>query len=606
MATPQPSQWSQVLLSRPKRSCRRISIGCLLLFVLLFGGLCALFSLWLTPAEASSPDNFPPRPLHVWLLIDNSNSMYEMGGVGSDPDLLRLDAARLFLTYLGVDEPALIHQAGVIFFGSEAHVAVPLSRLTNDAQRAALLTEIVTPTRLGWTDHLTALQLAQAEIERAEGDGRSVIVLLTDGKPELSGSPLPVDAADYRDALQAQSDQFRQAGVPLFLILLANEATDNDRTIAGVWQPLWQSMSQATPPGRFFTARSAADLPDIYHRIVVALTGRESEGVVLSTTVSDMVVETLSVPSGLVQLTLVISKSDPAQKVTIETATGETLTPDSPLVRRAGQSQETPEEVWVVDQPVAGNWTVRIEGAGQVTIWQDYKSGSVTAVPATALPTALSTTPTPAISLALPTAGEPTGTPARPPATTLATPSPTPSVTAATTQTAVLTSPVLTPTVVPQTDSPSARRWPLWLLGASLLLAGLAGGLFGLYRMRQPRLSGSLRVLAENGRLPKLVELDTRRQTAVTIGKPPADIPLPGSVWQATIRPGLSVNGAPQMILEGPGELTVNDVPLSRPTPLFDMATIDLGGGVRIRYEDLRLRRTARQNGWSASQKRAI
>ena len=60
------------------------------------------------------------------------------------------------------------------------------------------------------------------------------------------------------------------------------------------------------------------------------------------------------------------------------------------------------------------------------------------------------------------------------------------------------------------------------------------------------------------------------------------------------------------MLVDGPGELTINDVPLSQPTPLFDMAVIDLGGGVKIRYEDLRLRRAARQNGWRSGQKRAL
>lgn len=179
--------------------------------------------------------------------------------------------------------------------------------------------------------------------------------------------------------------------------------------------------------------------------------------------------------------------------------------------------------------------------------------------------------------------------------------------TATTTPAATLTGSGLPATAVPETTDPLApQRWPLWLLGGSLLLAGLGGGLFWLRRARRPRVSGNVRILAENGRLPRVLDLDARRQTAVTLGKPPADIPLPGSVWRATIRPGLSVNGAPQMVIEGTGDLTLNDAPLSRPTPLFDMATIDLGGGVRIRYEDLRLRRMARQNGWSAGRKRAI
>ncbi|MBP6470785.1 MAG: VWA domain-containing protein [Chloroflexi bacterium] len=596
MTTPQPSRWSDSLLTRPRQSCRRVGIGCFLLVLLLLGSLCALLTLLLTPDGVSAAANVDSRPLQVWLLIDNSNSMYDRGGLGSDPDLLRLDAARLFLTYLGVDEPGLLHQAGVIFFGSAAELVVPLTPLADDAQRADLFAQIANPARLGWTDHLAALQLAQAEIEAADGrQGHPVIILLTDGKPELHDDLSPAAHADYLAALQAQSDRFQQAGVPLFLILLANETTDEDIEIAATWQPFWQTMSQATPPGRFYSARTAADLPDIYHDIVVALTGRESDGIVLSTAVTGETEAILPIPSGLAQLTLVVSKSDPAQEVTIQTAADEILTPDSPHVRRAGQNQGTLEEVWVIEQPPAGSWTVRITGPGEVTIWQDTKRLPPTAV----APTAILATASPT---RLPAQSRPTQTPA----TLAVTPAPGP--TSAATHTALLIGPGMTPTAVPPlvAVAPSPRRWTVWyLVGLGLAACGV-GGLVWLRQARRPRVSGSVRVLTANGRLPQTIDLDDRRQTVVTIGHPPADIPLSGSMMRLTIRPGLVVGGVPQMLVDGPGELTLNEVPLSRPTPLFDMAIIDLGGGVKIRYEDLRLRRAARQNGWRSGQKRPI
>lgn len=584
----------------PRQGCRRV-LSCFTLLIviwLLLAGLCLLVLL-IRPVSASDAAS---QPLQVWLLIDNSNSMYDRDGLGSDPDFLRLGAARLFLTYLGVDEPGLLHQAGVIFFGSAAELVVPLTPLTDDAQRADLFAQIANPVRLGWTDHLAALQLAQAEIEAANGrQGRPVIILLSDGKPELHDDLSPAAQADYLAALQAQSDQFQQAGIPLFLILLANKTTDEDIEIAATWQPFWQTMSQATPPGRFYSARTAADLPNIYHDIVVALTGRESNGIVLSTAVTEEAEATLPIPSGLAQLTLVVSKSDPAQEVTIQTAADEILTPDSPQVRRAGQNQDALEEVWVIEQPPAGRWTVQITGSGEVTIWQDTKR-----LPPTAVPPAVVASPSisaTASSTLPPTPPHPTQS-----AATIAV-TPITSPTSAATHTAsLLIGPGMTPTAVAPVVAvaPTPRRWPVWyLVGFGLAVCGV-GGLVWLRQTRRPRVSGSVRVLTTNGRLPQTIDLDDRRQTVVTIGKPPADISLPGSMMRLTIRPGLVVGGAQQMLVDGPGEITLNDVPLSRPTPLFDMAVIDLGGGVKIRYEDLRLRRAARQNGWRSGQKRAI
>ena len=141
----------------PAKGCRQWSLGCLLIVLLFVGLLCGLLTFLLKPRSVSAAGE---EPLAVWLLIDNSNSMYEKDGVGSDPDLLRLDAARLFLSYLGVDEQDLVHQAGVIFFGTGAETVVPLTPLTDDENRAALFSQISDPPRMGWTDHLVALQLA--------------------------------------------------------------------------------------------------------------------------------------------------------------------------------------------------------------------------------------------------------------------------------------------------------------------------------------------------------------------------------------------------------------------------------------------------------------
>jgi hypothetical protein len=571
-------------------------MGCFLLLLLLVAFLCGIIYL-LSPHSAqalNSSQESEHHPLAVFLLIDNSNSMFEKGGIGSDPALLRIDAARLFLAYLGVDEPDVTHQAGIIFFGTGADTAVPLTPLTNDRQRTALFAQIADPPRMGWTDHLAALQLAQQEITNSRGSGRPAVILLTDGKPEwpeLSG-----DAAQiaYRNALQAQGEAFAAAGTPLFIILLANEATAPDAAIADTWQPLWQQMSQAVPPGRFFIAQSAPDLLPIYHDIVIALTGEQTAGVTLETDVpAGGTTSVFSVPPNLAQLTLVISKADAAQQVILETADGNVLTTASPGVRRAGNDRDTTEEVWVVERPVAGDWTVRITGSGVITIWQDYKLLPPTATSTTDAASALSAgvlepteTPTCTPKPAVPALPQPlpTALPATPTLWPTRTPEP-----------AVIT--FITPENPQPAAIPEGNGWFPWFAGSLFcLIVGGTGGLW-LRFSRQPRVSGALRIIG-GGLVPeRLIDLDGLQKTAVTLGKPPADVPLAEAEAQAVIRPGELVNGIRQMCLAGGNGLMLDDRPVISSALLDDSAVISLGGGVRVRYENLLLRRAARVAG---------
>lgn len=580
----------------PLKGCRQWSLGCLLILVLFIGFLCSLLTLLFGPKGASAAG---PEPLAVWLLIDNSNSMYEKDGVGSDPDLLRLDAARLFLSYLGVDERDLVHRAGVIFFGTGAETAVPLTPLTDDARRADLFAEIADPPRMGWTDHLAALQLAQAEIEAAGGENRPAVILLTDGKPEWPDTFTAEQQAAYLAALQAQSQQFAASHIPLFIILLSNQTTDRDAAITGVWRPLWQEMSGAAPPGRFYVARTARDLPHIYHDIVVALTGEETAGVVLETQAPDGGLEaTLTVPADLAQLTLVISKSDPAQQVIIETEEGVPVTDVSPAVRRAGGSSHSlpggsgsyAEEIWVIEEPPAGVWQVRVTGPGEITIWQDYKPlPAASATPMGSAPPTGSALPAPPPTAVRPQPlaalnGWPTAQPASSP----------------TSETAVIV--FITPAAPAPLESPApaprraAWTWGVWI-GLLLAAAAAVGGVWR-HHSRLPRVSGTLRILG-GGRVMRTIDLDNLAQTAVSLGKAPADIPLPGATAAVTIVPGARLEDTRRMFIRSDGSITLDGQPARPSAPLADATLIDLGGGVQVRYENLRLRRAGRLSAHS-------
>ncbi len=558
-----------------KQGCRRRAYGCLWLVLLAALLLCG-FLFWATySTKAQSAD-----PLSVYLLIDNSNSMFEKKGIGSDPDLLRLDAARLFLSYLGIDSQT-IHYCGIIFFGSQAQVIVPLTPLTDQQRRDEIFTLLVDPPRMAWTDHVAALQLAFSQLQTETPNGRSVIILLTDGKPEWDNTPTAEEIAEYQQQLTDMSEQLAEAGIPLFIILLANEATDADSEIRQVWQPTWQQITAVTAPGQFFTARQAAELVGIYHEIVVRLTDGQTDGPVLQAVANPAGVEkTLLIEPHLLRLMLVISKSDPATQVTVIRPDGKTLTAVSPTVHYAGQPGLTREEIWAIDTPPPGQWVVRLTGEGQVTVWKDYETIPIT--PST---------------IASPVATE----------TAVSTPPPTASATLFPSSTPVPTILLLAsaspkedgvPTKIEGLSTPGSSHW-LW--GIPVVLSVLVGGGYGWWRRQvayRPMVGGVLRVLPGSGTTDgtNVIDLDILSRSQVTVGMPPADIVLSGVTGQVTIYPGVAVGDTYQLLVTGSGQVYLDGELLTTSRTLVDAAIITLGLSPdplhRLQYENLRLRAT--------------
>jgi hypothetical protein len=407
------------LKSRYRRAKRRLAGCCLLVALGLLLACGALFGLSFYLARQAGAQE-AGQPLQVMLLIDNSNSMYEKEGVGSDPDLLRIEAARLFIAYLGLDSRGPAHRLGVIFFGGQARLVVPLTPLADDARRAELFQLIADPPRMGWTDPGAALELAAQTMGVGQtSPGARAVVLLTDGKPEWSMEPTPGEQAKTIARLRQTAGHFAAQGVPIFVILLQNEATDADPEIEQVYVPLWQEMAGATPPGRFYRARLGEDLLDIYHEVVVALTGRQTAGVVVQTQVQTQTVEYIPVEAGLAQVTFVIRKSDPALQVAVLRPSGQGLAPDQPGVQYGGRPGQSREEVWAVNDPESGEWQVRINGRGTVTVWKDFYPAPATPTPSpTHTPTA-SATPSPTATATPSPTASPTPLPS-------ATPTPTP------------------------------------------------------------------------------------------------------------------------------------------------------------------------------------
>ena len=563
---------------RPLRGCRTRLKGCLL-WVLLLGGVATLGYLILRNTGTAEAITSDTRPLSVHLLIDNSNSMFDLNGYGSDPGLLRIDAARLFISYLGVDDPYAQHRCSIFFFGGEVVSVIDRALLRQTAERQAIFAAIQQPTRLGWTDQLGVLSQAENRLNNdIDQEWEPVIILLTDGKPQLEQLGAVDDS--YIAQLQQLSKRLRGASVPLYIILLANEVTDQDEEITQIWRPLWQEMT--TENGGFYEARTAEDLPHIYHDIVVSLSGGEPAPPLIQVELDGRTYrESVPVSTDLARLTFVISKDEPDVQVAIFDSYGNRLTTSLPEVRYAGGAQAA-EEIWVIDNPSAGEWFIELQGLGEVTVWGDLfereneKRNGVeiaTSTPITILPTPTEhPTLTPQTVVMLPA--------------TSATPHPTFSPTATTilfsTPTAE-TSQVLstaTPTI------PSPNYW-LWASGLTVLVSGSAGVGYWQQWQKRPLVAGTLYQPSTG----QFWELDEWQKTGLRIGGgEDVDLLIPQTTHAFQIK--ISPTTAEIMLQADTEQVMSHNNNLLDPgtaVPLQDMDLITLDG-VCLRYENLRLR----------------
>ena len=569
------------LTSRYRRVKRRLT-GCCLFII--FGGLlaCGAFlslSFYLAGRAGAQE---PREPAHdVLLLIDTSPSM-----AGIDPDRLRLEAARLFINYLGLDGREAAHRLGIIFFGGEARLAAPLTPLTDTARRAELADLLDDPPQIAWTDHAAALSLAEETFAASPASANTgqAVIILTDGKPEWSLSPTEPETAAAIARLHDTAGRFAARGSPLFIILLQNQAAAADPELETVYVPLWQDLAATNPAVHFYRVHQAEELLGIYHDIVVKLTGRLTAGVVIHTQVRTEHIEPVGVESGLARLTFVVHKSDPALRVTISRPDGHRLAADQPDVQHGGRPDQS-VEIWAVTAPPAGRWQVQLNGQGSVTVWKDVFPAPPTPI-ATPKPT---TTPSPTASL-----------PPRP--TTTATLQPT----------ATLSPTDITisgqSSVMPMSESgpPAAGSPAIWWLGLPLLIMAAGGGWYWLHQVRAtPYLSGVLVRGATPGltgpTLPARLDLDHLARRQLTLGpQPEANIHLPGTPDQPTpairLIGRLDPDGVPGVIAApaAPFELEaepsqINNLPLKTEHILHDGDLITLGA-YRFKYENLRRR----------------
>lgn len=177
---------------------------------------CLLLSLvsWviapIAQADAGLGDGLKPD---VRLLIDISGSMKE-----SDPDNLRAPALDLIVRLLPEDS-----KAGVWIFGHDVEPLVA-HRVIDDSWREQAVKAVSEIDNSGQLTNIpAALEAAMYDFDRLDPTYRTSIILLTDGKVDISDSPM-TNAQAARKLLADDAPNLGALGIPVHTIALSEEA----------------------------------------------------------------------------------------------------------------------------------------------------------------------------------------------------------------------------------------------------------------------------------------------------------------------------------------------------------------------------------------------
>ena len=311
------ARWGRYVVRGCKALIAMILLLCLLMLVLLV--------VFVRRSSASGERT----ELDVLLVVDNSNSMFDKGGIGSDPELRRIEAAQMFIDYLGVDSGPVSHRLGVIFFGGEAQLVVPLTPLADQSHRQEMAALIADPQRMDWTNPVAALTLAREVVLAEESQAHQpVVILLTDGKPEWDATPSHLERQSVLEKLDGVGRQYASDGIQLFVVLLANEVTGADPEIESIYVPLWKELTGAAQ-GRFYPVHRADDLITVYHDILVCLSDVRTAGPVVEAEIEEETrVELVSIEPDLARVTFLVRVSHPDVAVTLHLPDGRKLGSD--------------------------------------------------------------------------------------------------------------------------------------------------------------------------------------------------------------------------------------------------------------------------------------
>ncbi len=326
----------------------RLLVGCIL------GVGLAFLLLWSSASVWGQEPGGRPVNLDVILLIDNSTSMsrgtWETGAPPSDPEGLRIQAAKFLVDYLRANAETLEanYRVGVVSFGGKVSDVISLRLLQDDTVRDSIRLEQIDSTDFGGP-----LQFALQEFRaKSFGAGNKLaVILFTDGRPKLPGTLLMAEQEllEYFEDLTPLIDELQEGGASLFLLGIGDAQEDR------------ANWTQLIPEDHYTPITNTTELAGVYRHIVADLIGvAVSEGETLPAGRAEII----EIEPYLERVVFSFMRSDPAADVTLISPASDVLTPTI-------DAADIHHSIYSITSPDAGEWTVLWEGEGQVQYWVD-------------------------------------------------------------------------------------------------------------------------------------------------------------------------------------------------------------------------------------------
>lgn len=291
---------------------------------------------WFTKFPQTNPEQ--ASQITVLLIVDNSGSMET-----SDPTGLRFTAVSLFASLLDPGD-----SLSLILFANESEV-ITNGIVTLDSQNVGgrLLENFKPPAADGYTNVKAALVNAGTLLDQANlsRGNNVVIVLLTDGKPEIQ-NPYP----QYEKQTLALA---RSLDVPVMAIALTSAAQT----------PFLDQLAVLTK-GSVVAARDASDLLDAYLQVLGQIKDRTVINGEKFTGSNSMMIEPALAPY-INKLTFVSAKPEHIE-LTLLGPDGQEVTSD--------RSSDGHYSIFILENPAGGEYSLHLQGGGEARAWAIFQS----------------------------------------------------------------------------------------------------------------------------------------------------------------------------------------------------------------------------------------
>jgi len=259
----------------------------------------------------------------------------------NDPQDLRLTAVRLFIALLDQGDAV-----GIVNFATTSEIRAHLTRIGSKRDKEKLMAALDGIHADGWTDIQAAFRDALTILQEDRSAHQRVIIILTDGKPELAGGLPP----GYE---QETLNLVKRTGAQVLAIGLTRE---------GITPFLGQVVSVGAQGSALIPANTATDLLDAYLDILGKLKDRIviGEGIIGAPGSLDFTIDPNLAPY-IDRISFIAAMHETAH-VRFFTPDRSELLPTAPGLAESFTDPRFAVLTW--PSPAAGIWSAQFEGRG--------------------------------------------------------------------------------------------------------------------------------------------------------------------------------------------------------------------------------------------------